>query len=473
MSNQNNQRGGGSLITITLVAMIVLLFSVLALYVGTRYFVPKEKLSSSNLASKPVLTTKPDTSIKSNITTTQTPIAYTAVFKGFKGGVVEKWHECKNIDCISSLMKDAGASADAIVFTELLYKLYPSDYGYLSQFQEHGVIDSNGNPQIDLGTVAFPDRANTNEVHYLLNGSPAFVSTEEIFKNEEIISKIKQDPLYSEAKNKYPNIDIVDASNPEFIENSILPNNNKRFIFKFELKNGCRTCNTEYFADIGFDFSLDGKFLKTTFLEIIKIIVPEEKWETFKNSDLGFSIKYPQMVYGVYRCSPDKPFYVPLKVFEDKENGIAYISEEFYYDMPWDNELNKAAGPCKKYIYSLESLKAGDTWLARTIKIQHIKNDNDLNKFIKDNYGSGCFAGKKIPWEQQKGVFEIEIEGGDELDLGTTVCPLNFTLKILYAPQKNKAMTVILGQECGFGTDTNSKSYKCYDEEMINSFRFE
>jgi len=219
-------------------------------------------------------------------------------------------------------------------------------------------------------------------------------------------------------------------------------------------------------------------------------IQPKEEWKKFINTESGFSIKYPEMVYGVYKCSPQKPFYVPLKVFEDNENGIVYITEEYYYD-DWDSELQDNAGSCKKIVNSLKYLNSQreiiidindkaslnyNPFLTKVFIIKNIKNDIELNKFIKDNYGPGCFAGEKELWKQV-GVYEIKIKGedwGPKTDLGITSCPWNYTYKILYAPEKNKLMSINLGQECGFGTKyISEESYKCYDNEMIDSFRFE
>lgn len=194
--------------------------------------------------------------------------------------------------------------------------------------------------------------------------------------------------------------------------------------------------------------------------------IPEEIWKTYTNSQLGFSIKFPQIVCGLNGCS-NETIWVPVKIFEDNENGIVFITEEYYYDN-WDRESQTKTGSCEKTFNSLESLQG---W---RILIEDIKSESELNKFVKDNYGQGCFAGKKELWKQE-GVYEIRIEGedwGPKTDLGTTTCPWNYTYKILYAPEKNKLMSVNLGQECEFGTDLSSQSYKCYDEEMIDSFRF-
>lgn len=195
---------------------------------------------------------------------------------------------------------------------------------------------------------------------------------------------------------------------------------------------------------------------------------PEEVWKTYTSAELGFSIKYPEMVFGLYSCSPKKSFWVPLKVFEDKKSGIVHIIKEYYYS-DWDRESQTKIGPCKKTFNSLKSSRG------RRILIEDIKNEDELDKFFKDNYGPGCFAGEKELWKQE-GVYEIRRKGedwGPKTNLGTTTCPWSNNYKILYAPEKNKLMSVNLGQECGFGTDLNSKDYKCYDGEMIDSFRFE
>lgn len=231
---------------------------------------------------------------------------------------------------------------------------------------------------------------------------------------------------------------------------------------------------------------------------------PPEVWETYTNSQLGFSIKYPRMVYGINDCidagSTERQFFTPLQIFEDIDNKMAFIVPKYYYhaDRQWDSKnLTTQIGQCKKLTHSLESLKnetkkqqqegdknspsftSGLGWtkafLGWTILIRDIKNENKLNKFIKENYGLGCFVGDKKPWKQN-GVYEIEIKSVDwdkGADLGTTTCSWSSKKVLLFAPEKNKFISVNLGQECTFGTDYASESYKCYDEEMVNSFKFE
>lgn len=209
------------------------------------------------------------------------------------------------------------------------------------------------------------------------------------------------------------------------------------------------------------------------FSSIPTLTPPPEIWETYTNSELGFSIKYPQMVYGSpYRCSPYKPFYVPIKVFEDNKNTITYITQEYYYQAPYSEELKDYTGPCEKITYSLKILQDKKGW---GILIRNIKNETELNKFIKDSYGSGCFIENKTPWKQN-GVYDIIIKGEDWDKFpgpGDTTCSSNYKYKILYTPEKNKIMSVNLGQECSFVINPGTELFKCYDDEMINSFKFE
>lgn len=200
-------------------------------------------------------------------------------------------------------------------------------------------------------------------------------------------------------------------------------------------------------------------------------------WNKYINHTLGFSIQIPKEVYGLYKCPSKETIQVPVRVFEDNENGIVYISQEYYYRAEWDSELQEFTGPCEKIAYSLESLKSetvdNNPFLGWAILIKDIKDESELDKFIKEIYGSGCSAGQKTPWVQS-GVYEIPVLA-DGTDLGNTACPVGWmnSEKVLYAPEKDKFMSVILGQECTFGTNPYSKPYQCYDEEMINGFKFE
>jgi hypothetical protein len=226
---------------------------------------------------------------------------------------------------------------------------------------------------------------------------------------------------------------------------------------------------------------LPKKEIKTPEKKTSETISLNETWNSYVNHKLGFSLNIPKSMPGLNRCmdygDTEKQFLVPIEIFEDYENNIIFISPQYYYDAEWNPE-GKQIGPCKKILFSLESLRGEkNPFLGWAIVIKSVKDERDLDKFIKENYGSGCFAGDKKPWKQD-GVYEIVIKGEDwdkeGIDLGNTTCPWNYAYKLLFYPEKGKVMSVNLGQECNFynETDPNSESYRCYDMEMIESFRF-
>ncbi|MEA2113392.1 MAG: hypothetical protein U9P63_01910 [Patescibacteria group bacterium] len=225
-------------------------------------------------------------------------------------------------------------------------------------------------------------------------------------------------------------------------------------------------------------------------------VLSEAVWSKYINDELGFSIDIPDKTHGQYSCEPKKIIQVPVKVFEDNENGIVYISQEYYYQSKYDSALRKYTGECKKIIYSLELFRNKyqewrDSFLERprgfnprlgwAIMIKTARNEDELDKFIKENYGSGCYAkDKKLLGTdyEQPGVYDISIGGeGDSIEttLGTTSCVGAWIerYKVLYFPEENKVMSVILGQEPTFWNNPHTPPYQAYDEKMINSFRFE
>ena len=93
-------------------------------------------------------------------------------------------------------------------------------------------------------------------------------------------------------------------------------------------------------------------------------------------------------------------------------------------------------------------------------------------KVIKDNFGSTCEIKDKVKDGQVN--YNLSLYGSDwNFNNGLeSNCMINYSYKIIYHPGKEKMMSIVLGQECTFGTDPNIKPYYCYDEDMINSFRF-
>jgi hypothetical protein len=198
-------------------------------------------------------------------------------------------------------------------------------------------------------------------------------------------------------------------------------------------------------------------------------------WSLYQNDNLGFLIELPSEIATISKCPNNKMVSVPVKVFENNESHVVYIVPEYYYDASWSSKEQKFTEDCAKVIYSLDMLeteKREKPFLGWTINISDIKNEEDILRAIKDNFGSTCEIKDKIKDEQ--GNYEISLYGSDwNFNDGLeSNCMINYSYRIIYSEGKNKMMSVILGQECTFGTDPNIKPYYCYDENMINSFKF-
>ncbi|MGI6340817.1 MAG: hypothetical protein ACOX0B_01255 [Minisyncoccales bacterium] len=199
------------------------------------------------------------------------------------------------------------------------------------------------------------------------------------------------------------------------------------------------------------------------------------EWNLYQNKDLGFSIELPLEIATVSKCPNNKMVSAPIKVFENNENNVVYIAPEYYYDASWSSEEQKFTKECTKIVYSLDMLEDEEVkkpFLGWKININNIENEEDILKAIKDNFGPTCEIKDKIKDEQGNcavSLYGSDWDFNDGLESG---CMINYSYRIMYSKDENKMMSVILGQECTFGTDPNIKSYYCYDEDMINSFRF-
>lgn len=203
----------------------------------------------------------------------------------------------------------------------------------------------------------------------------------------------------------------------------------------------------------------------------IKKPVDISDWNEYINSRLGFSIKIPPQVF-MLGCR-EKTEYGQIRTIENNEKGTVYLVEDYY-----DN--------CVKTVQSLESISAHQKelsengyfpspYLGWSIIINDIEKDEDILKYAKDNFGSGCYIDNKDL--EKDGNYRIYLKGekNDENDPWWGSCPINFSYRIIYSPEKHKMMSVALGQECKFhnmNPETASPSYQCYDEEMIKTFKF-
>lgn len=161
----------------------------------------------------------------------------------------EMWVNC-NQECFYKNIQQCGASQEVLSFSKLF-----SEEAYLKEFKEMG--------KVDLGIISFPNRPDIKEEYCLLNGKPSLILPiiyEEFLSEETQISYQQMKGLYKKA--------LLSGRNPDFIRKDDLSNGEERYIFRYKFMDS--GYYTKYSADIGFDFSSDGTFLRTTFLQITR-----------------------------------------------------------------------------------------------------------------------------------------------------------------------------------------------------------
>lgn len=226
----------------------------------------------------------------------------------------------------------------------------------------------------------------------------------------------------------------------------------------------------------GFLTTIKDKLQKTPDSEIISL---DETWSKYTNYKLGFLIKIPKKIWTISTfnlCKEDdegrfkKPaarLEVPAKAFEDEDT--VYIREEYYYEKSDSND------ECKKITNTLSLIKDKDnpsrySW---NIIVRDIKNENELENFIKERFGKGCSINERKT-TNQSGVYDITVTSitGETI---TKDCVFNFIYVIKYYPEKQKAVQWDLGQDCSFSNNSRFSSNiipTCFDWDMKDSFKF-
>lgn len=198
----------------------------------------------------------------------------------------------------------------------------------------------------------------------------------------------------------------------------------------------------------------------------------DNTWNQYTNNQLGFSMQIPKTTseYGG-SCVNGKlnVSTVPVKIFNDNQ-GI-YITTEYFYEFPVNNACQKTTNSLNIVDQRANQWKSGNVNNLIVPKNWHIitanvKDDYELENFIKINYGSGCKLGSKSL--SPTGVFDVKIDG-DGLELDVSKCPINYIYALKYSPEFHKVASWGIGQEVVFSSDNYKQSY---DTDMVNSFKF-
>jgi hypothetical protein len=189
------------------------------------------------------------------------------------------------------------------------------------------------------------------------------------------------------------------------------------------------------------------------------------EWLDYENKEYGFIFSYPSL-------SIDGKLWTNLPEGLDVllPNQVLNKNNNFYLHQKYDTAVDWQTG---------ETLKTENTFIPEYdgtygyplpwhIIILAVTDENDLDGVIKQKLGPGCSYKAKIPTGFD-GNYRIEING-DGQDLGSTLCPVNYSNYIIYSPAQKKVAFWSTGQECqiGLGFFYNN----CFDQKISDSFHF-
>jgi hypothetical protein len=162
-------------------------------------------------------------------------------------------------ECFINQMSAAGAPADAVSFTRMLYQQNGGLVGIMTAFKAYGPVDA--------AQVFYPLRANDNYALLLVNGDPRIIDVDDLQKLNH--QAMEDDPMFQLAKKRYPQIDIWpgdrSGSSPWPRVQSIAGGGTE-FIVNYPVINGCHACDRVGNARYGWEFDATGKFLRTVYV---------------------------------------------------------------------------------------------------------------------------------------------------------------------------------------------------------------
>jgi hypothetical protein len=191
------------------------------------------------------------------------PISETAVWQSGGDFLSQAHAACDKVtpsskfaDCVISQMSKAGAPADAVSFTRVLYKQSGGEVGILSGFHKVGPVD--------VAWVQYPLRNGSGLL--LVNGKPQIVNAEDLKLLDE--KDLQQSFQFQNLQSQFPKVAVF----PGDRDGKTWPNNqtgNKgglQFIIGYPLRDGCATCAHAGFALFTWHFDPGGKFKGTSFM---------------------------------------------------------------------------------------------------------------------------------------------------------------------------------------------------------------
>ena len=161
--------------------------------------------------------------------------------------------------CFIDQMTKAGAPADAVAFTRMLFQQSDGQVGILSAFKQLG--------RVDAAQVFYPLRANDNYGLLLVNGDPKVLDVDDLKKLDQ--AAMQQDAMFQAIRHQYPSADIWPgdrSGSAPWPRLQPLPNGDQEYVVTYPLMNGCHACRRLGLARFGWDFDAQGKFLRTMYI---------------------------------------------------------------------------------------------------------------------------------------------------------------------------------------------------------------
>lgn len=161
-------------------------------------------------------------------------------------------------NCFLELMKEMGATSEAIRFTELT-----DTTGYMRRLVRAG--------SVDIAYVCYPFRANENFGVTLVNGRPGMIDVDD-FQYVDL-TLLKKDSTYLDIVNEFPDAAVWPGDRYLFNQPACepLPGGGQRFAVEYMLKNGCHSCANLAAVKFAFDFDRTGNFIGTRLISVTRL----------------------------------------------------------------------------------------------------------------------------------------------------------------------------------------------------------
>lgn len=161
-------------------------------------------------------------------------------------------------DCFLKVMKEMGASEEAIRFTRLT-----DTTGYVRRFADAGTVG--------IAYVFYPFRANENFGVTLVNGKPGMIDVDDFSYVD--LPALKKDSTYLRILDSFPDAAVWPGDRYRFDRPKCvsLPDGGQRFIVQYLLKNACHACENIGIVDFAFDFDSHGNFIGTKLVRVAPV----------------------------------------------------------------------------------------------------------------------------------------------------------------------------------------------------------